>query len=120
MVGNQNSGIVRFAGIAGDGAVAATALARVMVEIGASDRGLREAMALPRLHHGGAPDVVWYEPGVTAAAQEGLRRRGHHLRPARALGRVNAFYCPKGLQKDTEACVVANDLRGFGLAYVAQ
>jgi gamma-glutamyltranspeptidase/glutathione hydrolase len=77
-------------------------------------------MALPRVHHGGAPDVVWIEPGVTGAALEGLRRRGHQLREIPALGHVNAFHCPRGLRRDSESCVVANDPRGFGLAYVAQ
>jgi hypothetical protein len=42
------------------------------------------------------------------------------LRPIPALGHVNAFHCPKGLQNNPESCVVANDPRGFGLAYVAQ
>ena len=120
VVGNKNSGEVRFAGIAGDGAVAATALVRVMAESLAGGRGLDEAMALPRVHHGGAPDVVWYEPGVSGAALAGLRRRGHRLREIPALGHVNAFHCPGGLQNDPESCVVANDPRGFGLAYVAQ
>ena len=120
VVGNKNSGEVRFAGTAGDGAVAATALVRVMVESLAGGRGLREAMALPRVHHGGAPDVVWFEPGVNGAVLEGLRRRGHRLRPIPALGHVNAFHCPTGLQDDPGSCVVVNDPRGFGLAYVAQ
>ena len=120
VVGNKNTGTVRFAGTAGDGAVAATALVRVMVESLAGGRGLREAMALPRVHHGGAPDVVWHEPGVIGTALGGLRRRGHRLRPIPALGHANAFHCPKGLQNNPESCVVANDPRGFGLAYVAQ
>jgi gamma-glutamyltranspeptidase/glutathione hydrolase len=119
VVGNKNSGDVRFAGIAGEGAVAATALA-IMIESLAGGRGLREAMAAPRVHHGGAPDVVWHEPGVNGAALEGLRRRGHQLRPIQALGHANAFHCPKGLQDNPESCVVVNDPRGFGLAFVAQ
>jgi len=120
VVGNRNTGTVRFAGVAGDSAVGGTVLARVMVEALAGGRGLRETMALPRVHHGGKPDVVWYEPGVKVAALDGLRRRGHRLRPILALGRANAFYCPMGLQNQSKACVVVNDPRGFGLAYVAQ
>ena len=91
-----------------------------MLESLASGRDLRETMALPRVHHGGAPDVVWYEPGVNGAALDGLRRRGHQLRSILALGRANAFYCPMGLKDQSKVCVVANDPRGFGLAYVAQ
>jgi gamma-glutamyltranspeptidase/glutathione hydrolase len=120
VVGNKNTGIVRFAGIAGEGAVAATALARVMIESLTGDGGLEEAMAMPRVHHGGAPDVVWHETGVTRASLEGLRRRGHNLREIPALGHVNAFHCPEGLQSDPESCAVVNDPRGFGLAYMAQ
>ena len=77
-------------------------------------------MAAPRVHHGGKPDVVWYETGLDGASLEGLRRRGHHLREVPALGHVNAFHCPEGLQGDPELSVVANDPRGFGLAYIAQ
>ena len=72
------------------------------------------------MHHGGQPDVVWYETGLNGASLDGLRRRGHNLREVPALGHVNAFHCPQGLQGETESCVVANDPRGFGLAYVAQ
>ncbi len=120
VVGNLNTGTVRFAGVAGDSAVAGSVVARVMVESLAGGRGLRETMVLPRVHHGGAPDVVWYEPGLNGAALDGLRRRGHQLRPILALGHANAFHCPMGLQNQSKACVVANDPRGFGLAYVAQ
>jgi gamma-glutamyltranspeptidase/glutathione hydrolase len=120
VVGNTNTGDVRFAGIAGDGAVAATALVRVMIETLDGEATLDQAMAAPRLHHGGAPDVVWHEPGVGGAVLAGLSRRGHNLRPVLALGHVNAFYCPEGLKDKPESCGVANDPRGFGLAYVAQ
>ncbi len=62
------------------------------------------------------------QPGTPAprAVLAGLSRRGHQLRQILALGHVNAFHCPKGLQDNPESCVVANDPRGFGLAYVAQ
>ncbi len=120
VVGNKNTGNVRFGGIAGEGAVAATALAQVMIGSLTGDGGLHKAMAAPRVHHGGKPDVVWYETGLDGASLEGLRRRGHHLREVPALGHVNAFHCPEGLQGDPELCVVANDPRGFGLAYIAQ
>jgi gamma-glutamyltranspeptidase/glutathione hydrolase len=120
VVGNKNTGEVRFAGTAGEGAVAATALVRVMAETLAGGRGLREAIAAPRVHHGGAPDVVWYETGMDRASLAGLQQRGHHLRETPALGHVNAFHCSEGLQRAPGSCVVVNDPRGFGLAYVAQ
>ena len=120
VVGNTNTGDVRFAGVAGEGSVAATALARVLLETVAGGRGLEEALALPRVHHGGAPDLLWHEPGVDGDVLAALRRRGHELREVPALGHVNAFYCPLGLKVRPESCGVANDPRGFGLAYVAQ
>jgi gamma-glutamyltranspeptidase/glutathione hydrolase len=120
VVGNTNTGTVRFAGIAGDGAVAATALTRVMLETVAGERALDEALAMPRVHHGGAPDVLWHERGVNGAVLAALRRRGHDLRQVPAIGHVNAFFCPEGLRDNPESCAVANDPRGFGLAYVAQ
>ena len=120
VVGNTHTGDVRFAGIAGEGSVAATALARVMLETVGGGRVLDEALAMARVHHGGAPDVLWHEPGVNPAALAALRRRGHDLRQVPALGHVNAFFCPKGLKDEPGSCGVANDPRGFGLAYVAQ
>jgi gamma-glutamyltranspeptidase/glutathione hydrolase len=120
VIGNKNTGTVRFAGTAGDGAVAATTLARVMVESLAGGRELDKAMALPRIHHGGTPDVILYEPGVKGAILDGLRRRGHLLRSIPALGRANVFYCSSGLLENPKSCAVANDPRGFGLAYVVQ
>jgi gamma-glutamyltranspeptidase len=91
-----------------------------MVESLAGGRELGKAMALPRMHNDGAPDVILYEPGVNGAILDGLRRRGHLLRSIPALGRVNAFYCSSGLLENSESCAVANDPRGFGLAYVVQ
>jgi gamma-glutamyltranspeptidase/glutathione hydrolase len=120
VVGNTHSGDVRFAGIAGEGSVAATALTRIMLETVAGERALQEALVMPRVHHGGAPDVLWHEPGVDEIVLAALRRRGHDLREVPALGHVNAFYCPLGLKNRPETCGVANDPRGFGLAYVAQ
>jgi gamma-glutamyltranspeptidase/glutathione hydrolase len=91
-----------------------------MLETVGGGRVLDEALAMARVHHGGAPDVLWHEPGVNPAALAALRRRGHDLRQVPALGHVNAFFCPKGLKDEPGSCGVANDPRGFGLAYVAQ
>ena len=120
VVGNTNTGDIRFAGTAGEGAVAATALIQVMLETVEAEARLDAALALPRLHHGGAPDEVLLEPRVNGAVREGLAARGHVLRDVPALGRVNAFYCPKGLRNNPESCEVAHDPRGFGLAATAQ
>ncbi|MEE8189433.1 MAG: gamma-glutamyltransferase [Kiloniellales bacterium] len=120
VVGNTNTGDIRFAGTAGEGAMAATALVQVMLETVEAEAQLDAALALPRLHHGGAPDVVLLEPRVDETVRKGLAARGHVLRDVPALGRVSAFYCPKGLRNNPGSCEVAHDPRGFGLAVTAQ
>jgi gamma-glutamyltranspeptidase/glutathione hydrolase len=120
VVGNTSTGDVRFAGAAGGGPVGATALVRVMLGTVAAEQPLEAAVAAPRLHHGGAPDRVEVEPRLGEAARQALARRGHSLREAVALGHVNAFYCPGGLQDSGETCEVAADPRAYGLAVTAQ
>jgi len=120
VVGNVHTGDVLFAGTAGDGPVGETALVRVMLETLAGGRDLEAALALPRVHHGGAPDEVLYESRLDPALIDGLRRRGHTLRAVAALGHVNAFHCPQGLHANPGTCQVGHDPRGFSLASVAQ
>ena len=118
-VGNTNTGDVRFAGTAGEGASAATALVRVMLETVETEAPLESAIRKPRIHHGGLPDVVLIEPRVNGAVRDSPTRRGHELREVPAIGHVNAFYCSRGLKDHGESCAVANDPRGFGLAATA-
>lgn len=120
VVGNTRTGDVRFAGIAGDGAVAASALVQVMLESVQRGRDIDDAVAAPRIHHGGMPDEVMYESRAGQATRDALTRRGHKVRPVPALGHVNAFYCPQGLQDNGALCQVTQDPRGFGLGYMAQ
>ncbi len=120
VVGNTNTGDVRFAGTAGEGAAAATALVQVMLKTVGAESPLESAIKAPRIHHGGLPDVVLIEPRVNGAVRDSLTRRGHSLRETPAIGHVNAFYCSRGLKNHSETCEVANDPRGFGLAATAQ
>ncbi len=120
IVGNVRTGTLRFAGTGAGGAQGATALARVMLETLDRDQPLATAIAAPRVHHGGAPDELLLEPGIDAGTRAGLRDRGYTLREAPGLGRVNAFYCAKGLRGSEEDCDVAVDPRGAGLASTAQ
>ena len=66
------------------------------------------------------PAVSRHLRGLRRAGPGPETRRGHQRRPIPALGHLNAFYWPTGLRDNPESCVVANDPRGFGLAYVAQ
>ncbi len=91
-------------------------MARALVD-GAA---LTEAVAAPRVHHGGLPDTTLHEPGLPAAAVAALRRRGHRLAEVAELGRVNAIYCSDGIPRTWESCMFANDPRGHGLATIVQ
>ena len=79
-----------------------------------------DVVARPRFHHGGAPDVTFHEDGVPAPVLEGLEARGHLLRTAPGLGRVNAVYCPDSFKRRQENCQFANDPRGWGLGVIVQ
>ncbi|HSR71842.1 MAG TPA: gamma-glutamyltransferase [Kiloniellales bacterium] len=119
VVANTNVDRVRFAGTAGDGPAGSTALARVMLDSLIGGRALDEAVAAPRLHHGGWPDVVLTETGIGQGVRDALQARGHRLQPVPAIGRVNAFHCADGLGSGGD-CRAVHDPRGFGLAYRAQ
>ncbi len=120
IVGNVRTGTLRFAGTAAGGAQGATALARVMLETLDREQPLATAIAVPRVHHGGAPDELLLEGGIDAGTRAGLQSRGYTLREVPELGRVNAFYCDNGLRGSEEDCNVTTDPRGAGLASTAQ
>jgi len=119
LVGTRGNGRLYFAGAGGDGAAAATALARVMLEVLENERTVRDALAIGRVHHNGLPDAAFVEQGVPPAVQEALRARGHDVRTLPAMGLVSAFFCPNSLREPT-GCQVGADPRGFGLSQVAQ
>lgn len=119
IVGNTNTGTLRFAAAAG-GAQGATAMSRIMLETLEREQPLLASLAAPRVHHGGAPDEALVEPGVEPAARAALQQRGYAIREADSLGRVNAFFCPNGLRNSRDSCEVGADPRGAGLATIAQ
>ena len=80
------------------------------------EKSLDDAMDAPRLHHGGHPDLVYYERDYDRRALQSLTRRGHHIGATPALGRVVAILCSGGLPPKPETCQVRADPRGFGLA----
>jgi gamma-glutamyltranspeptidase / glutathione hydrolase len=85
--------------------------------LSATEEGkLSDAVDAPRLFHPGNPDVLYVEPEITSPVVSSLRRRGHTLRAAQNLGRVNAIYCPGGLDANNAVCEYKSDQRGFGLA----
>ena len=120
IIANNTSGDTHFAAAASGGSAAPTALVAVMLGAALEGRPLETVVGEPRIHHGGAPDVVFFEPGNDPDRLAGLRRRGHLLGEAPELGRVNALYCVEGVRDYKQGCAVVSDPRGHGLAVSVQ
>lgn len=116
LVRNKNSNNLFFAGAASGGIAAPTALMNVFARSMLAGQDLGKAMLAKRVHHGGAPDVTFYEPGLPETSKSYLTERGHQIAATPALGLVNAAYCRGGLPRDPGTCVILNDPRGSGLA----
>ena len=105
-----------FAAAAAGGVAAPTSMVRVALDSLVREKSLADAMDAPRLHHGGHPDLVYYEPDYDRRALQSLTRRGHRIGATPTLGRVVAILCSGGLPPRPETCQVRADPRGFGLA----
>ncbi len=116
LVINENSKEFRFAAAASGGETAPTALVQVGMAAMAAQMPLEQAVAQPRLHHRGVPDLAYYEQSMDRGVLDGLLARGYSIAPTHSLGLVNAIYCPLGLPTKPDSCAVANDPRGAGLA----
>ncbi len=116
LVRNKNSNNLFFAGAASGGIAAPTALMNVFARAMLANEKLKDAMGATRVHHGGAPDVTFYEPRLTEKTKSYLVQRGHHIAATPSLGLVNAAYCSGGLPRDPGTCVIQTDPRGSGLA----
>ncbi|WP_179954245.1 gamma-glutamyltransferase [Denitrobaculum tricleocarpae] len=118
IVANTNTGVLRFLGSSSGGAAASTSLVRLMLDSLATDKGLSASMAEPRVHHGGAPDITFYEEGSGAVAD--LEAKGHVTQIVPQIGQANAIYCPRGIVQSPAACEVQADPRGHGLSSLVQ
>ncbi len=116
LVINDHSKDLKFGAVASGGVAAPVALVSVLADTIIRETPLKQAVSQGRLHHGGYPDRVYYEPSVSAEVIAGLRAKGHEVAPTRALGMVNGFYCPDGLPPKPETCSMSADPRGFGLS----
>lgn len=113
---NQFTQQLYLAIAASGGVTAPTAQAVTALRALEEDTLLEDVVAAPRVHHSGAPDLVYYEEGMARPVVDGLLARGHRVAPARSLGRVNALLCTGGLPSAPESCAVTVDPRGAGLA----
>jgi gamma-glutamyltranspeptidase len=75
---------------------------------------------MPRIHHNGEPDVVFHEPNTDQAILQSLTAHGHALQQADIIGRVQAIWCPKGVENLKTGCQAKADSRGDGLSVVLQ
>lgn len=104
---NENVDQTFMAAAASGGAAAPVAVARVVLGVLAADESLPAAMAAPRSFAGATPS------GTTVADADDATAR-----PADTIGRVQALWCPAGLNRQQERCTAVSDRRGFGLALV--
>lgn len=118
VMANAPTGEFFFAGAASGGETAATALAQVFLRTADAKETLANAIAAPRYHHNGAPDIVFVEKIDKTEAPGDLARRGDQTQAIDIIGRVNAIWCPKSIQRDAASCEADADPRAFGLAVV--
>lgn len=116
LVVNENSREFRFAAGASGGVAAPTALINVAARVLLDDQGLESAVAAPRVHLSGDPDVTYHEAGLSAGAVATLSAAGHRLAKTPVIGMVNAISCPGGLPTKPDTCAMAADPRSQGLA----
>jgi gamma-glutamyltranspeptidase/glutathione hydrolase len=116
VVVNLATKTLHFAAGAAGGVAAPTALVNVMARTILADQPLDTAIRSRRIHHGGAPDTTYYEPGFSREEIAALAARGHKVAATPVLGLVNAISCPDGMPRNPNQCSIATDPRGFGLA----
>ncbi|MGH6881676.1 gamma-glutamyltransferase [Hypericibacter sp.] len=118
LMANKATGEFFFAGAASGGETAASSLAQVFVRVADAKQSLADAEAAPRFHHNGSPDIVYTESLDRSQSDNSLTQRGHQIQEIDSIGRVNAIWCPKSLQRDSSSCSADADPRAFGLAVV--
>ena len=91
-------------------------LTSVAASVLQADVPLADAIASLEFLIPARPNVVIVEPDMSVEIVDSLIAKGHELRTAPELGRVNAIYCPGGVKSDNQSCAFVNDPRGFGLA----
>lgn len=118
MVMNEFVNNLYFAAAASGGVSAPTAIINVAARTLLGGETLDAAMAAKRIHHGGVPDIAFFEHGLDDAMQQALSARGHRTASTPVLGRVNAVHCGRGLPDYSGTCSIWADLRprGYGLA----
>jgi len=73
------------------------------------------AVASPRAFSTGSPDITFVESTMPDQELTTLRALGHTIEQRQSIGRVNGFFCPRGLPR-VQTCQFVKDPRSFGLA----
>ena len=120
LVAGRGNGSFYFAAAASGGVTAPTAVAQVFLNSVIAEQPLDQAVVMPRIHHNGEPDVVFHEPNTDQAILQSLTAHGHALQQADIIGRVQAIWCPKGVENLKTGCQAKADSRGDGLSVVLQ
>jgi len=105
--------------VAADGGTAPGTLAQVLDRLAADDP-VAEAVATPRAHHPGRPDVARVTRAMPWQIMRDLRDMGHEVRIRDDLGTIAAIVCPPGADGPVQACQPASDARGSGAALRAE
>jgi len=116
LIVNENSKEFRFAATASGGVAAPSALVSVAANTLLAEQSLKDALAQPRVHLSGNPDVTYYEQAVSSETLNALSNAGHRMQATPEIGIVNALYCPGGLPTLPQTCQMGPDPRGAGLA----
>lgn len=95
VVGEQ--GVELVTGAAGGPRIASATL-QVLVAVLVQGLAAGAAVVAPRIHHQWDPDILFYEPGISAATVHALERKGHVCAQAADLGKANLIIrTPTGL-----------------------
>lgn len=117
LVVNTNSREVHFGGAATGGVTGPTALVQVLLSTITDRKDLDGAVAAPRVHHSGTPDIAFVESGERAFDATPLTKRGHEIKAVPMPSRINAFACASG-DASFQKCRVTTDPRGSGLGVI--
>ena len=117
---NPHTNLTFLAAGSTGGAVASTSLVQVLLGVLVENQPLEDVLNRKRVHHGGRPDIAYFEQGLGVNNIRSLTQRGHRVAATPSLGLVNAIYCDQGLPYDSETttdiCAMRADPRGAGIA----
>jgi len=114
LMANEVVGLTFFAA-AGSGATPAVVARIALDTLTGPDDNMVGAVASPRAFGTGNPDVTVVEETIPDAERTALTAFGHRVEPTQSIGRVNGFFCPRGLPR-VQTCQFVRDPRSFGLA----